>query len=204
MSSLTAVPSTESDIFRVVDLYHLREVVRRSQCTQTLTVNWKNTPEAGRGGIRVVSLLNETTRIEYSGGTELDFFFGFSNLFCRGTSRLSLRRSLRRCPSSDSRRGRLWLEPDGHDDSASLQAHTSTGMPCPGKIRGWSGSESGMELRVRIQDRHFQSDTLFASLWRDVFWSSSWKWLLHSVGWGFSSGSRAFVRCHVAHSYREA
>ncbi|CAI2305263.1 unnamed protein product [Caenorhabditis sp. 36 PRJEB53466] len=61
--------------FQVLDLYHLREIVRRSQCTQTLTVTWKNTPEAGKGAIRVVSLLNETTRIEYSGDERQDFFF---------------------------------------------------------------------------------------------------------------------------------
>ncbi|CAP24962.2 Protein CBR-BAM-2 [Caenorhabditis briggsae] len=61
--------------FQVPDLYHLREIVRRSQCTQTLTVNWKNTPETGRGGIKVVSLLNETTKIEYSGEDHQDFLF---------------------------------------------------------------------------------------------------------------------------------
>ncbi|PIC49909.1 hypothetical protein B9Z55_001019 [Caenorhabditis nigoni] len=61
--------------FQVPDLYHLREIVRRSQCTQTLTVNWKNTPETGRGGIKVVSLLNETTKIEYSGEDRQDFLF---------------------------------------------------------------------------------------------------------------------------------
>ncbi|CAL2029566.1 unnamed protein product [Caenorhabditis brenneri] len=61
--------------FQVPDLYHLREIVRRSHCTQTLIVNWKNVPEAGRGSIKVVSLLNETTRIEYSGEQRQDFLF---------------------------------------------------------------------------------------------------------------------------------
>uniref|UniRef100_A0A1I7TKT0 LAM_G_DOMAIN domain-containing protein n=1 Tax=Caenorhabditis tropicalis TaxID=1561998 RepID=A0A1I7TKT0_9PELO len=61
--------------FQVPDLYHIRELVRRSQCTQTLTVNWKNVPESGRGSIKVVSLLNETTRIEYTGEERQDFLF---------------------------------------------------------------------------------------------------------------------------------
>ncbi|KAF1769079.1 hypothetical protein GCK72_000892 [Caenorhabditis remanei] len=69
------VMAKKSVNFQVLDLYHLRELVRRSQCTQTLTVNWKSAPEAGKGGIRVVSLLNETTRIEYSGEERQDFLF---------------------------------------------------------------------------------------------------------------------------------
>uniref|UniRef100_A0A8R1DLX1 BAM-2-like concanavalin A-like domain-containing protein n=1 Tax=Caenorhabditis japonica TaxID=281687 RepID=A0A8R1DLX1_CAEJA len=63
--------------FQVLDLFHLRELVRRSQCTQTLTVQWNKTnpTDKPRGTIQVISLLNETTRIEYSGEDRQDFLF---------------------------------------------------------------------------------------------------------------------------------
>ncbi|CAB3407445.1 unnamed protein product [Caenorhabditis bovis] len=59
------VMSKKSVNFQIVDLYHLRDIVRRSHCSQKVEVTWKNRPELGKGAITLVSLLNESQRVEY-------------------------------------------------------------------------------------------------------------------------------------------
>lgn len=56
--------------FQIQDLYHLKELIRKSECVQTLKVIWRDVPEESKGGVSLVSLLNETIRINYEEGPE--------------------------------------------------------------------------------------------------------------------------------------
>ncbi|CAI5438747.1 unnamed protein product [Caenorhabditis angaria] len=59
--------SKKSVNYQVADLYHLRELIDKSDCSQNLSIFWSNQTEFGRGSISVVSLLNVTTQLDFNG-----------------------------------------------------------------------------------------------------------------------------------------
>ncbi|CAD6194769.1 unnamed protein product [Caenorhabditis auriculariae] len=51
--------------FQIEDLNHLRDLVSKSQCEQTLTVVWSTPPDLEKGSFTIVSLLNSSLVIDY-------------------------------------------------------------------------------------------------------------------------------------------
>ncbi|KAE9418664.1 hypothetical protein Angca_001326 [Angiostrongylus cantonensis] len=70
LSRAHKITASRSVYFQILDLSILREMVRTSECEQTLMVSWNRLSLSKRGRFTLVSLLNESLEVNYVEGNE--------------------------------------------------------------------------------------------------------------------------------------